>query len=208
MRKRYIVLIISILMNSFGNSLMIKGSVGATPWSASYSNISNYFGITPGTASICVAIIMYVLSKIIAKDFKLRDAIICVLITVSYGYLIDFYLFILGRDQSPLMLMNYFYAFAGVIIASCAVSLTIQANVGYMALDDFVKNLKFHICKGNIALSMFMSSGLAILVSVVVGSLAGSIVNITFLTLLFLFGFGFLISIFDKLIVIKFDDAT
>lgn len=206
MRKRYLVLILSVFINALGNSLMLKGSVGATPWSASYGNISNFFDITPGTASILVAIIIYLVSKLIGKDFNIKSALICVLITFSYGFLIDFYLFIFGREQSPYIFVNYIYAILGILFGSCGVSLAIQANVGFMALDDFAKNMKKHICKGNIALSMFISSGTAIVVSIVTGLLYGKIENITFLTLLFMFFFGILISMFDKIIIVKFPD--
>lgn len=208
MIKRYIVLVISVFINALGNSLMLKGNVGATPWSSSYGNMSNCFNITPGTASIIVAVIIYLVSKIIGRDFKIRDALICVLITFAYGGLIDTYLFILGPDQSQYLVVNYIYAFMGIICASCAVSLAIQANVGYMALDDFAKNLKKHVCKGNIALSMLISSGIAVIVSITTGLFAGRVENITFLTLFFTFFFGVLISMFDKIIILKFADKN
>lgn len=206
MKKRYIIFIVSLLLNALGNAFMLKGNVGSTPWTAAFGNVSNYFNITPGTASIIISILFFIISKIIGKDFKLFQSIICLIASSSYGLVTDFYLAIIGREQSAFIVVNYLYAFLGVILVAMAVSFAIQANIAYLALDDFLKNLKFYICKGNIALATFASSFIAISMAVVTGLLFGEVENITVLTLLVAVFLGVIVSFFDRIFVFKFED--
>lgn len=206
MKKRYVIFILSLFINALGNAFMLKGSVGSAPWTACFDNFSNFFHITPGTACIILSLVFYVISKLIGRDLKLSESIICVVSSSVYGLITDFYLLIIGREQTTSIFMNYFYGIFGVILVAIAVSMAIQANIGYLALDDFLKNIKTHVCKGNISVASIFSSIIALAISGITGYLSGGIVNITILTIFIGLFLGILVSFFDKIIIIKFKD--
>lgn len=206
MSKRYFVFAISLFINAFGNSLMLKGGVGASPWTAAFDNVSVFFHITPGTAANLIFFCLYTASKIIGKDFSLKKTSLFVVITIFYGFVCDGFLWIIGPDQLSNMLLNYVLAITGALTLALSISLSIKANAIFLALDDFLKNTKKHIFNGNIKKASFLSNSIALLTAVFFGLLYGQIHNVTFLTFIITFVFGMAVSFFDRIINIKFED--
>ncbi len=197
--KRYIVFIISYLLNAFGNALMVKGSVGAIVWTATFTNMASFLDITVGMATSIIMLIFYFISKIIGRDFNVKDAISCITLSYFFGTLIDFYLGIIGNNQSDNILINYVYAIVGVLIVSMSVSLTIHVDVAYLALDDFLKNLKNKVFKGNVAIASYASLGIGAILAIIFGYLNGEILNVNIFTVIASLSLGILISMFDVL---------
>ncbi len=199
---RYLIFILSYFLNALGNALTVKGSVGAIVWTSTFENIGAYFGVTVGVATSVVSVIFYFVSKIVGRDFKLKDGMACVFLSYFFGMVIDFFLSIIGSSQSDVMLYNYIYCFAGVILISMSVSLAIHVDVAYLALDDFIKNLKTYIYKGNVLKATYTSLGTGLVLAIIFGILNGEIINLTILTAILSLSFGYLVEVFD--IIFKF----
>lgn len=195
--NKYVLFVMSYLLNAFGSALMVKGSIGSIVWTVTAENLGAFIGISVGLATTIISIIFYIISKIIGKDFNIKDTSICVLLTLMFGVLIDFFIIIIGPEQSNYMAINYVCGFIGIIIVCMSSSLAIEANVAYLAFDDFNKNMKNHIFKGNIALAITASVIIGFVLALVFGLLNNQIVNVSLVTFTS-FGLGFIVRFFDQ----------
>ncbi len=201
--KNYILFAISYVINALGNALTVKGAVGTLMWTSTFENFAAFFSISVGTASSIISVIMYVISKIIGKDFKVKDTIICISLSAFFGVLIDFFLTVIGTNPSNSVLINYGYSISGVLLIAIAVSLAIKADVAYLALDDFLKNLKNIVFKGNIIKAVNTSFFIGFVVAVAFGLAGGQIRNMSILTILASIFLGKITDIFDILFGFK-----
>ncbi len=197
--KNYILFILSYLLNAFGNALMIKGSVGALMWTSTFENVALFLGVSVGIASSIIQIVFYTISKIIGRDFKLKDTAICLGLSVFFGTLIDFFLYLIGPASFENAYLNYLIFFISVIMISTSVSLAIKANIAFLALDDFIKNLKTYIFKGNVMKATNASLGIGFIIALIFGILHGEIANMTILTIISSISFGYLVQLSDKM---------
>lgn len=201
--NKYVLFAISYVINALGNALTVKGAVGTLMWTSTFENFAAFFSISVGTASSIISVVMYVASKIIGKDFKVKDTVICITLSAFFGVLIDVFLFILGKTPSSNLLINYCYGISGVLFISMAVSLAIRANVAYLALDDFLKNLKTYVFKGNIVKAANTSLFIGFIVAVAFGLAGGKILNMSILTIIASIFLGKITDIFDILFGFK-----
>ncbi len=198
--KNYVMFIVSYFLNAFGNALMIKGSVGALVWASTFENFGAFFGITVGAATSILQVVFYIISKLIGRDFNPKDTVICVSLSVLFGTLIDFFLFIIGKAPYDKVILNYGLLIFGIIIISIAVSLAIKANVAFLALDDFLKNLKIHVFKGNVVKAMLAQQSVGFVLAIIFGLLHGEIYNMSIVTIVASLTFGNVVAISDKLL--------
>lgn len=198
-QKRYILFFISYLLNAFGNALMVKGSIGSIVWTVTAENFGALAGVSVGLATTIISIVFYTISKIIGKDFKIKDTIYCIVLTIFFGVLIDFFIKIIGAESSSYMIINYFYGLIGIIIVCLSSSLAIEVNVAFLAFDDFNKNLKYHVFKGNVVRAITTSVTIGFALAIFFGLLNGDIVNVSFVTLSS-FLLGVIVNIFDRLL--------
>ncbi len=196
--NKYIMFFISYLLNAFGSALMVKGSIGSIVWTVTAENLGAFAGITVGLATTIISVVFYIISKIIGKDFNIKDTGVCIVLTVFFGFFIDFFIMLIGAEQSANMIVNYIYGFTGIIIVCMSSSLVIEANVAYLAFDDFNKNLKVHIFKGNVARAITTSICIGFSIAIIFGLLNGDIVNVSLVTFTS-FGLGYVVSTFDKI---------
>ncbi len=204
--KNYMLFALSYLLNAFGNALMVKGSVGALMWTSTFENVALFLGVSVGIASSILQVIFYVISKVIGKDFKLKDTVICITLSVFFGTLIDICLLIVGRTPLTNIYLNYIIAILGIFAIGFSVSLAIHANVAFLALDDFLKNLKIYVFKNNVVKATFSSLGIGFIIAIAFGLLHGEIANMTVLTIISSIAFGHIVQLADK--ILGYDKAN
>lgn len=196
--NKYVMFLLSFLINAFGNALMVKGSIGSIVWTVTAENIGAFLSVSVGLATTIISVIFYIISKIIGKDFNIKDTALCIVLTIIFGYAIDFFIMLIGSNQSTNQILNYVYGFTGIIIVCMSSSLVMRANVAYLAFDDFNKNLKIHIFKGNVTKAITLSIFIGFSIALIFGLLHGQIVNVSLVTFTS-FGLGFVVSFFDKI---------
>ena len=69
--KKYSLWIFSILVNSFGNFMLIKGDIGSGPWVAASMGIANAFTLQVGTCTIILNFLIYIPITIISKKLNI-----------------------------------------------------------------------------------------------------------------------------------------
>lgn len=201
--NKYVLFALSYVLNALGNALTIKGSVGTIVWTSTCENIAFYFNVTIGVATTIISIVMYTVSKLIGKDFKVKDTVICILLSSLFGFLVDMFIYILGPTPSPNVLTNYIYCISGVLLIAMCVSVTIYVNIAFLAIDDFLKNLRHYVFNDNIVLATNSSMLLGFALAIIFGLLNGQILNMTILTILLSLFLGKIIHFFDVLFGFK-----
>lgn len=196
--NKYVMFLLSFLLNAFGNALMVKGSIGSIVWTVTAENIGAFLSVSVGLATTIISVVFYIISKIIGKDFNIKDTALCIVLTIIFGYAIDFFIMLIGSNQSTNQILNYVYGFTGIIIVCMSSSLVMRANVAYLAFDDFNKNLKIHIFKGNVTKAISLSIFIGFSIAIIFGLLHGQIVNVSLVTFTS-FGLGFVVGFFDKI---------
>ena len=89
-RKRYLIFLVGLFVNSLGVSLITKANLGTSPISSIPYVLSLNFPFTLGNFTIFFSIFLIVLQLIILrKNFKLEH-ILQIPVSIIFGYFIDF----------------------------------------------------------------------------------------------------------------------
>lgn len=201
--NHYVMFLISFTINALGNALMVKGAIGSIIWTATFENMGAFFGTTVGQMTSIMSVIMYGVSKLIGRDFKIKDTAICIALSILFGYAIDFFSFLINANVQPTNeILSWVYGIGGILLVCASVSLVIEADVAYLAMDDFTKNLKVHVFKGDIVKTVTTSIALGMALALIFGFLNGELINISLVT----FGsflLGYVVEAFDVLFGFK-----
>lgn len=68
--KKYVLWIFSILVNAFGNFLLIKGDLGSGPWVAASIGMSKVFLLQIGICTIILNFLVFIPIIFISKKFE------------------------------------------------------------------------------------------------------------------------------------------
>ena len=95
-RKRYLIFLVGLFVNSLGVSLITKANLGTSPISSIPYVLSLNFPFTLGNFTIFFSIFLIVLQLIILrKNFKLEH-ILQIPVSIIFGYFIDLTMILLS----------------------------------------------------------------------------------------------------------------
>lgn len=98
--RNYTVLIIGLFIMSFGVSLSVKSNLGTTPISCIPNVISYASTLSLGMITIIFNVLLIIIQVIILRSEFPRIQYLQILVTIIFGYFIDFTLWII-RDINP-----------------------------------------------------------------------------------------------------------
>lgn len=132
---RFLVYLTGLLVMSLGIVLLIAADLGASPWDVLHVGLYYQLGLTIGTWSIIVGIVVLAAAAVISKEFPKMGAFLNM---VLIGVFIDMYL-LLPFMQTPSslsgkMLMFFF----GLIIYCYGMGLYISAQLGAGPRDSLM----------------------------------------------------------------------
>ncbi|SET66491.1 hypothetical protein SAMN05421676_106240 [Salinibacillus kushneri] len=123
---RWFVYFVGIIILAFGISLTIKAKdLGISPWDVLHYGLFSQFGLTVGSWSIIVGIVIVSLSCMVRKTWPQIGTIFNM---VFMGIFIDIFLFILP-DPGPLW-MDFLTLMIGLLIAGYGIGLYVAAKLG------------------------------------------------------------------------------
>ncbi|MDQ0269567.1 YczE/YyaS/YitT family protein [Cytobacillus purgationiresistens] len=135
---RFLVYILGLLIMSLGIVLLIVANLGATPWDVLHVGLYYQLGLTIGSWSIIVGIVILIVSSLISKEFPKTGAYINMILI---GVFIDLYL-LLPFMQTPDHLFGKILMFAaGVIIYCYGMGIYISARFGTGPRDSLMMAL-------------------------------------------------------------------
>lgn len=135
MAPRFLIYFTGLLVMSFGIVLLIKSDLGATPWDVLHVGLYYRFGLTIGSWSIIVGLIILTIAAIIMKEFPQFGAFLNMLLI---GVFIDLYIF-LGIVVTPVALWGkVVMLLAGIMVMGYGMGIYISAQFGTGPRDSLM----------------------------------------------------------------------
>lgn len=132
---RFAIYILGLLIMSLGIVLLIKADLGATPWDVLHVGMYYQIGLTIGSWSIIVGIVILTVSALISKEFPQIGAFLNM---VLVGLFIDMY-YLLPILQTPDGIVGKIVMFvAGIVINAYGMGVYISAQFGAGPRDSLM----------------------------------------------------------------------
>ncbi|SFE27558.1 YczE/YyaS/YitT family protein [Alteribacillus iranensis] len=176
--SRWTIFTIGLIIMSFGISLMITAELGSAPWDVLHVGLARQFGLTVGTWSIIIGILIIGSSAIMKKELPQLGSVINMLLV---GVFIDIFLLLLSTPDS--FLMKLFMLLSGILIIGYGIGIYIAPECGAGPRDSLML-----ILQEKTGWKLSRVRGLMEIIVLTTGWLLGGTVFIG--TLLFCFGIG------------------
>lgn len=132
---RFVIYLMGLLVMSLGIVLLIKADLGATPWDVLHVGLYYQLGLTIGSWSIIVGIVILTVAALISKSFPQIGAFLNM---VLIGLFIDMY-FLLPFLQTPEGLVGKLAMFVvGLLLNGYGMGLYISAQFGAGPRDSLM----------------------------------------------------------------------
>ena len=176
-RKRYLIFLVGLFVNSLGVSLITKANLGTSPISSIPYVLSLNFPFTLGNFTIFFSIFLIVLQLIILrKNFKLEH-ILQIPVSIIFGYFIDLTMILFSWVNLEAYIMKIVYLLIGCLILGVGVYMEVLADVVMLPGESFVRAIvltwKTNFGTTKICFDVSMSVIAAVLSFVFAGRLAG-----------------------------------
>ena len=176
-RKRYLIFLVGLFVNSLGVSLITKANLGTSPISSIPYILSLNFPFTLGNFTIFFSIFLIVLQLIILrKNFKLEH-ILQIPVSIIFGYFIDLTMILFSWVNPEAYIMKIVYLLIGCLILGVGVYMEVLADVVMLPGESFVRAIvltwKTNFGTTKICFDVSMSVIAAVLSFVFAGRLAG-----------------------------------
>ena len=176
-RKRYLIFLVGLFVNSLGVSLITKANLGTSPISSIPYVLSLNFPFTLGNFTIFFSIFLIVLQLIILrKNFKLEH-ILQIPVSIIFGYFIDLTMILFSWVNPETYIMKIVYLLIGCLILGVGVYMEVLADVVMLPGESFVRAIvltwKTNFGTTKICFDVSMSVIAAVLSFVFAGKLAG-----------------------------------
>ena len=176
-RKRYLIFLVGLFVNSLGVSLITKANLGTSPISSIPYVLSLNFPFTLGNFTIFFSMFLIVLQLIILrKNFKLEH-ILQIPVSIIFGYFIDLTMILFSWVNPEAYIMKIVYLLIGCLILGVGVYMEVLADVVMLPGESFVRAIvltwKTNFGTTKICFDVSMSVIAAVLSFVFAGRLAG-----------------------------------
>ena len=176
-RKRYLIFLVGLFVNSLGVSLITKANLGTSPISSIPYVLSLNFPFTLGNFTIFFSIFLIALQLIILrKNFKLEH-ILQIPVSIIFGYFIDLTMILFSWVNPEAYIMKIVYLLMGCLILGVGVYMEVLADVVMLPGESFVRAIvltwKTNFGTTKICFDVSMSVIAAVLSFVFAGRLAG-----------------------------------
>jgi uncharacterized protein len=132
---RWAIYFIGLLVMSFGIVLTIKADVGCAPWDVLHIGLYRKFGLTIGTWSIIVGIVILTLSSLLVKQLPKLGAFLNMLFV---GIFIDMYMMVPYLQTPATTTGRFVMLLIGIVIAGYGMGMYISAKVGAGPRDSLM----------------------------------------------------------------------
>ena len=139
--KRYLVFAFGLLFNAFGAAFVTKATLGASPiTSIAYSLSLILPRLTIGNWSILFSLLLIALQIVLLKrEANKAELLMQVVISFTFGYLIDFSMFVLTAFHPRMYAAKLGALAVGCVIIAFGAYLEVIADVAMLPGDAFVR---------------------------------------------------------------------
>lgn len=203
--KSMVWLVVSVLLNAFGNALTVKAALGSAPWTAASLNVSSALGITVGQALIIAGGIVLIVDDFLRGHWNRMKDLFNFLYVLSFGYLIDAWLFVMQHMAVNGMIVRVTVCTIGILCIGCALSIYFRINLVLHPFDDLMKIMQEKFFHGHIVPAQRLSLGIPLAIGLAVGLIRHDLIGISLGTVISFLCTGYFIVLFDKLVKLHLD---
>lgn len=132
---RWVIYFIGLLIMSFGIVLTIKANVGCAPWDVLHIGLYRNFGLTIGTWSIIVGLVVLTISALLLKQLPRIGAFLNM---IFVGIFIDLYMMIPYLQVPNTLIGKFVMLLVGIVITGYGMGIYISANIGAGPRDSLM----------------------------------------------------------------------
>ncbi len=176
-----------LLLLTFAISLIVKSDIGASPWDAANSGLSEITPLTLGVWTTLTGVILVLGISIITKT---KPVYLSILVGLTTGILIDFWSYVLTLiNVSP----NFFLGIIGIVIFALGISLYTKTDYAPNPIDNFMVCLmkRYQINYGK---AKVITDVIGLIIALIVGGPIGIGTIIIFVSI------PLLLQLFDRII--------
>lgn len=199
--KQLGLLLLAAIGNGLGSALMFETHIGMSAWGAAASNLSLYFGMSPGVAFIHVSLWFYLIAIILNKTFVVREMFFSMCFLVAFSALMDGFIWLIPDMSNVSLFLRIAINLGGMLILLGSISLHLHINLAIHPMDVFLQAMQRRF--RNVAIGTYLAYGSAFVVAVTFGLLAGGIRDIGIGTALILLLGGLIMHWYDRYLFSK-----
>lgn len=169
-KNRIILFVVGIMILTLGVAFTIKADLGVGTWDSVNVGLSNRFGLSVGTFSFIIAIIMTIIAAIL-RNGKFN------LYTLGTAFILssftDFWLFVVNKlPLGDSYLNRAVYFLLGIFILSIGLAIYLTPNLAPNSLDDCMMAFrsKFNLSVG---MAKLITDGIGMIFAMLVGGPIG-----------------------------------
>lgn len=168
MRWRWLYFIVGLAVMSLGVSMTIKGKeIGTSPWDVLHIGLHNKFGLTIGTWSIMIGLLIIVSTSLYLKRWPRLATWLNMLLC---GLFIDFFNWIL--PDTDVFILQALYFMTGIVVMSVGCAFYITPNLG-AGPRDTIMMLIVEKFGGSIRVARFLMETFAAILGWILGGPVG-----------------------------------
>ncbi|MET3699995.1 hypothetical protein SAMN05877753_105342 [Bacillus oleivorans] len=133
--ERYIIFVVGLLIMAFGFVLLIISDIGATPWDVLHVGLFLQLGLTIGTWSIIVGIMILASTSLLTKSWPKIGAFLNMLLV---GVFIDLYLLLPFLKTPSHVVGQFVMGVIGIVVVGFGMCLYISARLGAGPRDSLM----------------------------------------------------------------------
>ena len=169
-KSRIILFIVGIMILTLGVAFTVKADLGVGTWDSVNVGLSNRFGLSVGTFSFIIAIIMTIIAAVL-RNGKFN------LYTLGTAFVLssftDFWLFVVNKlPLGDSYINRVVYFLLGILILSMGLAIYLTPNLAPNSLDDCMMAFrnKFNLSVG---MAKLITDGVGIIFAILVGGPIG-----------------------------------
>lgn len=132
---RFVIYFIGLLVMSLGIVFLIKSNLGATPWDVLHVGLFNHLGVTIGSWSIIVGLVVLIVAALISKEFPHIGAFLNML---TVGIFIDLYMMLPFMNTPDSFAGKLIMFLSGILLNAFGMGIYISANLGAGPRDSLM----------------------------------------------------------------------
>ena len=200
--KKTFYLVLAIIGNGLGSAIMFQTHLGMSAWGASASNVSLFFGITPGVSFIAVSALFYIIAIVVRKKFVWSQFFLSMIFLVSFSVVLDLFILWLPEFTSLHLAWKVLINILGMLILLGSISLHLYVDIAVHPMDVFLQTMQKNVFK-NVLNGTYFAYSCAFVIAITFGLLAGGIRDIGSGTVLTLTLGGLVMAFYDKYVITK-----
>jgi uncharacterized protein len=134
--KRLISFLLGLIILSLGISFTILSGFGTGAWDALSVGLANLSGLTVGTWTILVGVVLIFINALLLKT---RPEFIAIITVLIIGYFIDFWLLVIFPNFSvESILLQFITLLIGVLLMGFGIATYLQGKFAVVPIDRFM----------------------------------------------------------------------